>query len=99
MPEQIATTPEIGLTLELYRGMLEMREFESKVQELYRGGKLPGFVHLLDDQVWIHDQRVRKRPCLARLNLDEAQFGQLADFLGPRSLCALANGCANSFPT
>src|SRR3984893_16211752 len=46
MPEQIATTPEIGLTLELYRGMLELREFEGKVQELYRSGKLPGFVHL-----------------------------------------------------
>lgn len=46
MPEQIATTPKTSLTLELYRRMLELREFETKVQELYRGGKLPGFVHL-----------------------------------------------------
>lgn len=46
MPQQVATTPEVRLTLDLYRGMLKLREFESKVQELYRGGKLPGFVHL-----------------------------------------------------
>jgi pyruvate dehydrogenase E1 component alpha subunit len=34
------------LALELYRKMLELREFELKVQELYRSGALPGFVHL-----------------------------------------------------
>ena len=34
------------LTLDLYRNMLELREFELKVQELYRSGALPGFVHL-----------------------------------------------------
>src|ERR1035438_822340 len=32
--------------LELYRGMLQLRDFELKVQELYRKGMLPGFVHL-----------------------------------------------------
>jgi pyruvate dehydrogenase E1 component alpha subunit len=37
---------ETALELALYRSMLEMREFEVKVQELYRAGKLPGFVHL-----------------------------------------------------
>jgi pyruvate dehydrogenase E1 component alpha subunit len=37
---------ETPLALALYRSMLEMREFEVKVQELYRAGKLPGFVHL-----------------------------------------------------
>jgi len=34
------------LQLALYRKMLELREFELKVQELYRRGMLPGFVHL-----------------------------------------------------
>ena len=32
--------------LDLYREMLQLREFELKVQELYRKGMLPGFVHL-----------------------------------------------------
>jgi len=34
------------LALTLYREMLQLREFELKVQELYRRGLLPGFVHL-----------------------------------------------------
>lgn len=34
------------LALDLYRQMVQLREFELKVQELYRAGKLPGFVHL-----------------------------------------------------
>ena len=34
------------LLLEMYRRMLELREFELKVQEVYRRGLLPGFVHL-----------------------------------------------------
>ena len=34
------------LLLEMYRRMLQLREFELKVQELYRRGMLPGFVHL-----------------------------------------------------
>jgi len=37
---------DVGLLLELYDGMLKLREFELKVQELYRRGLLPGFVHL-----------------------------------------------------
>jgi pyruvate dehydrogenase E1 component alpha subunit len=32
--------------LELYRTMTRLREFELKIQELYRSGVLPGFVHL-----------------------------------------------------
>ena len=32
--------------LELYSMMTRLREFESKIQELYRSGVLPGFVHL-----------------------------------------------------
>jgi TPP-dependent pyruvate/acetoin dehydrogenase alpha subunit len=33
-------------TLDLYRTMVRLREFELKIQELYRSGVLPGFVHL-----------------------------------------------------
>lgn len=46
MQETAAISVDIKLALDLYRGMLELREFELKVQELYRGAKLPGFVHL-----------------------------------------------------
>jgi pyruvate dehydrogenase E1 component alpha subunit len=35
-----------NLLLSLYRDMLQLREFELKVQDLYRRGLLPGFVHL-----------------------------------------------------
>ncbi len=37
---------DVKLALDLYRQMVQLREFELKVQELYRAGKLPGFVHL-----------------------------------------------------
>ncbi len=37
---------DVKLLLELYGKMLELREFELKVQDLYRRGMLPGFVHL-----------------------------------------------------
>ena len=32
----VATTQDIALELALYKGMVELREFELKVQELYR---------------------------------------------------------------
>src|SRR5271168_4098630 len=34
------------LLLSYYKKMLELRDFELKVQELYRNAMLPGFVHL-----------------------------------------------------
>jgi pyruvate dehydrogenase E1 component alpha subunit len=37
---------DVKLSLDLYRSMLQLRDFELKVQELYRAGSLPGFVHL-----------------------------------------------------
>src|SRR3984885_12352072 len=37
-------SPELLLTY--YKKLLELRLFEVKVQELYRNGRLPGFVHL-----------------------------------------------------
>jgi len=46
MGEAVAERTELNLLLDLYRRMLELREFELKVQELYRRGLLPGFVHL-----------------------------------------------------
>jgi pyruvate dehydrogenase E1 component alpha subunit len=42
LAEQISN----DLLLAYYRKMLELRLFELKVQELYRNGRLPGFVHL-----------------------------------------------------
>ena len=37
---------DVRLSFDLYRSMLRLRDFELKVQELYRAGMLPGFVHL-----------------------------------------------------
>lgn len=34
------------LALSLYRTMVELREFELKAYELFRNGKMPGFIHL-----------------------------------------------------
>ena len=46
MEKGVAEKVEVHLLLDLYRKMLELREFELKVQEVYRRGLLPGFVHL-----------------------------------------------------
>lgn len=47
MPERIlAEQVSQELLLSYYKKMLELRLFELKVQELYRNGRLPGFVHL-----------------------------------------------------
>jgi pyruvate dehydrogenase E1 component alpha subunit len=46
MEKAVAQMIEVNLLLDLYRRMLELRQFELKVQELYRRGLLPGFVHL-----------------------------------------------------
>src|SRR6202040_502517 len=53
-PREISTMTEPALVahinrdllLNYYKKMLELRLFELKVQELYRNGRLPGFVHL-----------------------------------------------------
>ena len=34
------------LMLSLYRTMVRLRQFESKLQEIYRSGVMPGFIHL-----------------------------------------------------
>jgi len=46
MTERVAEQIDHQLLLEYYKKMLELRVFEVKVQELYRNGMLPGFVHL-----------------------------------------------------
>jgi acetoin:2,6-dichlorophenolindophenol oxidoreductase subunit alpha len=46
MAERVLEQIDLELLLEYYKKMLELREFELKVQELYRNGRLPGFVHL-----------------------------------------------------
>ncbi len=38
--------PTNDLVLALYRTMVEIREFELKAYELFRSGKMPGFIHL-----------------------------------------------------
>jgi pyruvate dehydrogenase E1 component alpha subunit len=42
----VAERIDQDLLLAYYKKMLELREFEVKVQELYRNARLPGFVHL-----------------------------------------------------
>ena len=65
MPQTVATTQDVTLELKLYQRMLELREFELKVQELYRDGKLPGFVHL-----YIGEEAVAAGVC-AHLKLED----------------------------
>jgi TPP-dependent pyruvate/acetoin dehydrogenase alpha subunit len=38
--------PTKQLILKLYRGMLLIREFELKAREIFRSGKMPGFIHV-----------------------------------------------------
>lgn len=65
MPQTVATTRDVTVELKLYQRMLELREFELKVQELYRDGKLPGFVHL-----YIGEEAVAAGVC-AHLKLED----------------------------
>jgi TPP-dependent pyruvate/acetoin dehydrogenase alpha subunit len=46
MTASVAENIDQKLLLDYYKKMLELRVFEVKVQELYRNGRLPGFVHL-----------------------------------------------------
>ena len=39
-------TPGKELVISLYREMLQIREFELKAREIFRSGKMPGFIHL-----------------------------------------------------
>ncbi len=46
MQKVVMQGTDAKLLLDLYRRMVQLREFELKVQDLYRRGQLPGFVHL-----------------------------------------------------
>jgi pyruvate dehydrogenase E1 component alpha subunit len=46
MEKAMVAGTDVKLLLDLYRKMVQLREFELKVQDLYRRGILPGFVHL-----------------------------------------------------
>jgi pyruvate dehydrogenase E1 component alpha subunit len=59
---------DVKLSLNLYRGMLQLRDFELKVQELYRAGSLPGFVHL-----YVGEEAVAVGVC-ASLNTDDLVY-------------------------
>jgi len=66
MTEQVLT-PQVDqeLLLNYYKKMLELRLFELKVQELYRNGRLPGFVHL-----YVGEEAVGVGVCANLVNSD-----------------------------
>jgi pyruvate dehydrogenase E1 component alpha subunit len=64
MAEQISQE----LLLTYYKKILELRLFELKVQELYRNGRLPGFVHL-----YVGEEAVAVGVC-AHLNVADLVF-------------------------
>ena len=90
---------ETGLLLCFYRKMLEIRMFELKVQELYRLGLIPGFIHL-----YVGEEAVAVGVCSA-LRADDLVFSThrghghaLAKGVPPRLLMAelwgKATGCS-----
>lgn len=56
---------DLQLGLDLYQRMLQLREFELKVQEVYRAGLLPGFVHL-----YVGEEAVAVGLCASLKNRD-----------------------------
>lgn len=42
----VAVQPSNELVLSLYREMVQIREFETKAREIFRSGRMPGFIHL-----------------------------------------------------
>lgn len=62
---EIAMTPTKDLFLKLYHQMVRIRQFESKLQEVYRSGVMPGFIHL-----YIGEEAVAAGVC-AHLNRDD----------------------------
>ncbi|MBS1850103.1 MAG: thiamine pyrophosphate-dependent dehydrogenase E1 component subunit alpha [Acidobacteria bacterium] len=57
--------PSKELVLSLYRGMVEIREFEMKAREIFRSGKMPGFIH-----VYIGEEAIATGIC-AQLRKDD----------------------------
>lgn len=46
----VQTRPDIEQYLNMYKKMVTIREFEEKVNELYRGAQMPGLAHLYSGQ-------------------------------------------------
>ena len=61
----VCVTPSKQMVLSLYRCMLEIREFEMKAREIFRSGKMPGFIHL-----YIGEEAVAAGVC-AQLKTDD----------------------------
>jgi pyruvate dehydrogenase E1 component alpha subunit len=57
--------PSKQSVLSFYRGMVEIREFELKAREIFRSGKMPGFIH-----VYIGEEAIATGVC-AHLNPDD----------------------------
>jgi 2-oxoisovalerate dehydrogenase E1 component len=60
-----AIAPDRNLVLSLYRDMVLIREFELKAREVFRTGRMPGFIH-----VYIGEEAVAAGVC-ARLRIDD----------------------------
>lgn len=60
-----AIPPDRNLVLSLYRDMVLIREFELKAREVFRTGRMPGFIH-----VYIGEEAVAAGVC-ARLRIDD----------------------------
>lgn len=65
MTASVAENVDQKLLLAYYKKMLELRVFEVKVQELYRNGRLPGFVHL-----YVGEEAVAVGVCASLRNED-----------------------------
>jgi len=57
--------PAKELALSLYRGMVEIREFELKARNIFRSGQMPGFIH-----VYVGEEAVAVGVC-AQLRKDD----------------------------
>jgi TPP-dependent pyruvate/acetoin dehydrogenase alpha subunit len=63
--EEEVVTLSKSLAMSLYRGMVEIREFELKARELFRSGQMPGFIH-----VYVGEEAVAVGVC-AQLRKDD----------------------------
>ena len=61
----LTETMPAGLALDIHRTMVRIRVFESRVEELFKAGKLPGFVH-----TYIGQEAIAAGVC-ATLNRDD----------------------------
>ncbi len=81
--------PPKSLAMSLYRGMVEIREFELKAREIFRSGQMPGFIH-----VYVGEEAVAVGVCAQLRNDDyvasthRGHGHALAKGISPRSVMA-----------